>query len=243
MSHLPFLRFSHVHLFRFLPGVPGTLTTTRFSRRARLGVVATDDRVRFWFRFADGSTSRTASIGVVKWHHDVYGCRRRPTTGIGKRGLSLIGRSRLNTLRWGGWCGGRHLWNRRHSNAFLFSCHRWPWWFSNDGIKWDRRWNRSLQQQQGIRFYTFFERVRPNAYRYSHWCRHHIDNSDRNIRMQRFGEFFSSTSTRFFVQNNIILFFYGRFHVLFTTATASRRCDRLFLLFFRRRNDHRHCRS
>lgn len=91
MSHLPFLRFSQVHLFRFLPGVPGTLATTRFSRRARFGVVATDDRVRFGFRFADGSTSRTASIGMGEVASRRLGCRRRPTTGIGKSGLSLIG--------------------------------------------------------------------------------------------------------------------------------------------------------
>jgi hypothetical protein len=62
MSHIPFLRFSHVHLFRFLPGVPGTIVNTRLSRRARFGVVATDDRVRFLFPFVDGNVSNYTSV-------------------------------------------------------------------------------------------------------------------------------------------------------------------------------------
>lgn len=89
MSQTRWRRFSHVHLFRFFPGVPKTAATVRSSLRARFGVAATDDCVRFLFRFVDGRVSR--SFGEDGAAARRAACRRRPTTGIGRRAGSAMG--------------------------------------------------------------------------------------------------------------------------------------------------------
>ncbi len=95
MSHIRFLRFSHVHLFRFLPGVLGTAGTIRLSRRARFGVVIADERVRFWFRVIDGDVSKVLSSTCLGELAIRRCCGRRRLalfgTGNGKSALSLTG--------------------------------------------------------------------------------------------------------------------------------------------------------
>lgn len=92
MSQIRFVRFSQVHLERFFPGVPRIFVARIFSRRARFGVSATDDRDRFLFCDVGGRSAIIGSFITGELISRRSPPRRRlPTTGSGRIGWSFMG--------------------------------------------------------------------------------------------------------------------------------------------------------